>query len=69
MPAARRAGLSSCDTTDGFRPIAAAMSLLHMRNGSVGNVGRTPCRGRTLGRLARALGEHPAATMLRLSGG
>jgi transcriptional regulator with XRE-family HTH domain len=24
-----------------------------------------PCRGRTLGRLARALGEHPAATSLR----
>ncbi len=24
-----------------------------------------PCRGRTLGRLARALGEHPAATTLR----
>ena len=28
-----------------------------------------PCRGRTLGRLARALGEHPAATTLRPSGG
>lgn len=27
-----------------------------------------PCRGRTLGRLARALGEHPAATTLRPSG-
>ena len=25
-----------------------------------------PCRGRTLGRLARALGEHPAATTLRI---
>lgn len=24
-----------------------------------------PCRGRTLGRLARALGEHPATTTLR----
>jgi transcriptional regulator with XRE-family HTH domain len=24
-----------------------------------------PCRGRTLGRLARALGEHPASTTLR----
>jgi len=24
-----------------------------------------PCRGRTLGRLARALGEHPATTNLR----
>jgi transcriptional regulator with XRE-family HTH domain len=26
---------------------------------------RAPCRGRTLGRLARALGEHPATTTLR----
>lgn len=24
-----------------------------------------PCRGRTLGRLARSLGEHPATTSLR----
>ena len=30
---------------------------------------KAPGRGRTLGRLARALGEHPAVTMLRLSGG
>ena len=39
---------------------------------SVTTVGRlerrpcAPCRGRTLGRLARALGEHPAATTLRV---
>ena len=38
---------------------------------SVTTVGRlerqasAPCRGRTLGRLARALGEHPATTSLR----
>ena len=38
---------------------------------SVTTVGRlerqtcAPCRGRTLGRLARALGEHPATTTLR----
>jgi transcriptional regulator with XRE-family HTH domain len=25
-----------------------------------------PCRGRTLGRLARTLGEHPATTTLRI---
>jgi len=25
-----------------------------------------PCRGRTLGRLARAFGEHPATTTLRV---
>ena len=42
---------------------------------SVTTVGRlerrlnAPCRGRTLARLARALGEHPAATTLRPSGG
>ena len=30
-----------------------------------GTAGRAPCRGRTLGRLARALGEHPATTTLR----
>jgi predicted transcriptional regulator len=27
-----------------------------------------PCRGRTLGRLARALGEHPATSTLRAPG-
>ena len=41
---------------------------------SLATVGRldlpcAPCRGRTLGRLAWALGEHPAATTLRPSGG
>ena len=42
---------------------------------SVTTVGRlerqasAPCRGRTLGRPARALGEHPATTTLRPPGG
>jgi hypothetical protein len=56
-------------------PYAALEELADQAGISLTTVARlerrpnAPCRGRTLGRLARALGEHPAATMLRLSGG